>query len=53
MRDFHDIRFTVLAILSLAFAGALSMEGAAAQETPEQRYVIGIERIWDRPGHAA
>ncbi|MGD9722334.1 MAG: sialidase family protein [Pirellulales bacterium] len=31
----------------------LAMAPAAAQETPEQRFVIAIERIWDRPGHAA
>jgi hypothetical protein len=29
------------------------MRPTAAEETVEQKYVVAIERIWDRPGHAA
>jgi hypothetical protein len=41
----------VLAIAAAIASGA--MPQAAGEETAEQKYVVSIDRIWDRPGHAA
>jgi len=50
-------RRLMLALLVLPFALRLltgqTARAEESEETPEQRYVLGIERIWDRPGHAA
>lgn len=41
-----------LAIL-VAFGGQCAAAESATEETIEQRLLIALERIWDRPGHAA
>ncbi|MEX2316166.1 MAG: hypothetical protein WD669_03375 [Pirellulales bacterium] len=38
----------IAAVLLVTFAAA-----ATADETNDQKYVVSIERIWDRPAHAA
>jgi hypothetical protein len=44
----------MLASAALVAVGAIiGASPVLADETPDQRYVLGIERIWDRPGHAA
>lgn len=40
------------AVIAAAFIGGLTAS-AAAEETIDQRFVVSIERIWERPAHAA
>lgn len=44
-------RFIMIAI-AIVPAG-LQASAVASEETDEQKYVVSVERIWDRPAHAA
>jgi hypothetical protein len=50
--DREPARVLRTSALAVALVG-IAIAPAPADETPEQRYVVSIERIWDRAGHSA